>query len=501
MGLDPHDRDRRAELDLIIEMARRTSTVFFGFVRARDFVSGAIHALRFPWGNALTRVALIGVMSTIACGSARSRDGDPGKGSWARAIGASGSASGLAVAIDRGGDIVVAGSFSGRLAITPTPLVSAGGLDGFVARLARDGTPRWAVRFGGEGADRANAVGIDDSGAIVVAGELGGPAQIGAHSATGAGTSNAFAAALSAAGAFGWVTTFPGGDYAVPTSIAVSGAGESVIGGYFAGSITAGDHVVHSAGSLDLFVVRLDSGGAVRWIRRAGGLGADVARAVAFGPSGQVAVAGSVSDEVELGGIALPSGDTDALVALLDAAGQPSWARRYGDTGPDVAHAIAFTGGGLAAAGSFATRIMFGPGTELSGRGGGDGFVLQLSLAGDPVWTFQLAGSGRDVARAIGADGGDIVVAGTFERRLDLRNHALASRGDADIWVARVSSSGQLAWTRQLGGKAQDAVGGIAIGPDHGIAVTGSFRGTATFGTNNLAAAQTTAGFVTRLAP
>jgi len=45
------------------------------------------------------------------------------------------------------GGVYLAGAFRNELALGAADLVSAGRLDGFLARLGADGTPTWALRF------------------------------------------------------------------------------------------------------------------------------------------------------------------------------------------------------------------------------------------------------------------------------------------------------------------------------------------------------------------
>ena len=65
------------------------------------------------------------------------------------------------------GDIVVGGTFSGTLRIGAHVVSSAGRSDGFVARLAADGQPRWLDRIGGEFADGVTAVAVNAQGVAI----------------------------------------------------------------------------------------------------------------------------------------------------------------------------------------------------------------------------------------------------------------------------------------------------------------------------------------------
>jgi hypothetical protein len=98
--------------------------------------------------------------------------------------------------IDARGDVVVAGSFAGALAFGAIPLVSAGGVDVFVAKLDQAGGHVWSRRYGDGGAQLANEVAITPFGSIVVVGDFASTINFGQGSFTAGGGSDVFVAAL-----------------------------------------------------------------------------------------------------------------------------------------------------------------------------------------------------------------------------------------------------------------------------------------------------------------
>jgi len=82
---------------------------------------------------------------------------------------------------------------------------------------------------------------------------------------------------------------------------------------------------------------------------------------------------------------------------------------------------------------------------------------------------------------------GSFVATATFSGSLVLgaaepNETLLVSGGLGDIVVARYNADGTLAWARRAGGTDLDAGAGVASFADGSAVVTGSFRGTATFG-------------------
>jgi hypothetical protein len=106
---------------------------------------------------------------------------DPGgEAIWARTVASSGRLRVTTVAAAADGDVVVAGSFQGDLAIGDPPLVAAGREDAYLIRFAADGTTRWVRTFATAGSDEISDVAVSPDGAEVTAiGEAGAGLDLG----------------------------------------------------------------------------------------------------------------------------------------------------------------------------------------------------------------------------------------------------------------------------------------------------------------------------------
>ncbi len=250
---------------------------------------------------------------------------------------------GRGVAVDASGDAWWTGSFAGTATFgagaSAVTLTSRGSSDGFVARIARDGTLRWAVAIGGADSDDARDV-----------------------------------------------TFFPHASPGTP-------AAQVYVAGTFRGVAFFGTTVRQSRGLSDVYVASLDGAGQTLWAEQIGGAGNDYGRAVAFGfgavaPS-QIFVTGSFEETILVGQDVLTSaGFSDVLVAALDPqTGEQRNGLRGGgagfDIGNDVAAASAFDFDVLFAVayvtGTTSGDVTFsapdgGAPVALTGRGFDDGF-------------------------------------------------------------------------------------------------------------------------------
>lgn len=182
------------------------------------------------------------------------------------------------------------------------------------------------------------------------------------------------------------------------------------------------------------------------WRRSIGGWGPDEAAAVVQLPSGTIAVAGST------GSFNVPGGD--AYLLFLDDQGTLLSSRTWGTAGVDRATAIGATDAGFFIAGH----------TNGAGAGGYDGFVATFTADGQELWRRFIGSTSWDfLADAELAAEGYYLTGTTYA----------TPGGDADIWVVRMSTSGDTLWTRKTGSAGDDAGWGVRACASGGCAVAG----------------------------
>ncbi len=127
--------------------------------------------------------------------------------------------------------------------------------------------------------------------------------------------------------------------------------------------------------------------------------------------------------------------------------------------------------------------------------------TLQLHAQGVSFeWARNMGGGGVEYGNAITTDAaGNVYVVGYFTGTGDFNpgtgTQNMTSAGAEDVFVTKLSPSGQLIWARQFGGTESDQGFGVAVDAMGNVYSTGYFRGTADFdpgsGTSNLTAFST----------
>jgi hypothetical protein len=180
---------------------------------------------------------------------------------------------------------------------------------------------------------------------------------------------------------------------------------------------------------------------------------------VAVDPSGNVYLSGYFSGTMTMGSQTLTSAGTpDAFVAKFDPAGNALWARNIGGPGSgSYGLIITADSSGAYLAGHFTNTAYFNNDTShpiLTSAGDADGFVLKLDTTGNLVYATRAGGSGTDYAVGVAVNGtGQAFVTGYFMGTASFGGWgSLTSVGSKDNFIAQLDASGNFTWVRQMGG-------------------------------------------------
>ncbi len=178
---------------------------------------------------------------------------------WAKLFGDSQDQAGQAIAVDSAGDVYVTGYVNGSIDFGGGALTSAGGADAFAVKLSgSNGNYVWAKLFGDSQDQAGQGIAVDSSGHVHVTGYVNGSVDFGGGTLTSAGGADAFAVKLSGSdGSYVWAKLFGDSQDQAGQGIAVAGSGDVYVTGYVNGSVDFGGGVLTSAGSADVFTVKL----------------------------------------------------------------------------------------------------------------------------------------------------------------------------------------------------------------------------------------------------
>jgi hypothetical protein len=177
---------------------------------------------------------------------------------WNTFMGSSSYDIGSDIAVDGCGNVYVAG----HSPAWGTPLnANAGGFDAFVAKLFCNGSLHWHTFMGSSSREYGFAIAVDGSGNVYVTGFSG--ATWGTPENAHAGGEDAFAAMLDSSGSLQWNTFMGSSSDDYGNAIAVDGSGNVYVAGQ--SNATWGTPENAFAGDPNGFAARLDSSGSLQW--------------------------------------------------------------------------------------------------------------------------------------------------------------------------------------------------------------------------------------------
>ncbi|MHB8954831.1 MAG: putative Ig domain-containing protein [Pirellulaceae bacterium] len=348
---------------------------------------------------------------------------------WAMTAGSGGYEYAGDVKLDTYGNVYVAGVFNGTVDFDTGPaevnLTSAGGSDAFIAKYSPARELMWAKSLGGAGEDWAHGEFVDSEGSVYIAGH------------------------------FQQTADFDPGP----------------------GSVT-----LTATGSIDAFLLKLDSSGTLVWARSAGGTGIDLTTDVTVDSNGDVYAVGYFQATVDFDpGTPVQNvtnlGTMSAFVWSLDQAGELRWIQRISG---GMEHELAGFGNDFNITADKANNVIisgyFRDGvdfetdagtTHLTSAGARDVVVAKFNSSEVFIWADRIGGADDDLNGQVTTDSvGNVYLAGFFAGQVDVDpgpdTYWLTSEGFSDAFIVKLDEAGNFVWARRSGGAGGEEAQGIA---------------------------------------
>ncbi len=327
---------------------------------------------------------------------------------------------------------------------------------------------------------------------------------------TSLGGYDIFITKYDANGDYVWAKSMGGTRYNFGYGIAVDASGNVYTTGWYDGTVdfdpgagTFNLSANNGSGYYDVFISKLDANGDFVWAKSMGGSGSDEGMGIQLDASGNIYIAGSYAYTVDFdpnAGVSnLVSPDFDAIfIAKYDNNGNLFWAKSIDGTHNQEAYNLALDAAGNVYTtgrlyGTPAHNVDFDPGVGVFNLAPDQNafFVSKLDTDGNFVWAKLIEGDyGHDIAFDATSN---VYVTGKFVGTTDFDPNAgvfnlTSAAGPGDIFVLKLTSSGDLVWAKQMGGTGfttfsgnENRGNGITIDPSGNVLTTGVFAGTGDF--------------------
>ena len=263
-------------------------------------------------------------------------------------------------------------------------------------------------------------------------------------------------------------------------------------GGYIVSGFTQsndGDINDKQDESFDYWLLKFNAENELQWQKTYGGSADERSNSIIQTQDGGYAVLGfSFSSD---GDITNNAGLQDYWLAKLDANGTISWQKSFGYPGADSGVSVIQTNDqGYLVTGVLDVTASGGEGNTARNsnrHAGGDYWALKLNSSGDIEWSKYFGGNFTDTPENViqTEDNGFIIVGGSDSIDTDVSNNI----GTYDFWVIRISATGNLVWEKSFGGDQIDEARAIVKSSDGNYMIAGDTRSSNNDVSNNIGAA------------
>ena len=268
--------------------------------------------------------------------------------------------------------------------------------------------------------------------------------------------------------------------------VSTSDGGYAVLG--FTQSID-GDITDKLNESFDFWVLKFNAENEIQWNKTYGGTEDDKGQDIIQTLDGGYAILGSsFSNNEDVSG---NHGQNDYWLAKLDVSGNISWQKSFGYQGADYGISVIQTSdSGYLVTGVLDVTSSDGAGntSRFSNRhAGGDYWALKLDASGTIEWSKYYGGLFTDTPESIVQtdDNGYIIVGGSDSMDTDISNNI----GSYDFWVVKISATGAIVWEKSFGGDEIDEAWSIVKSGDGNYLIAGDTRSNDVDVSHNIGAA------------
>ncbi|MCH7658637.1 MAG: SBBP repeat-containing protein, partial [Bacteroidetes bacterium] len=273
-----------------------------------------------------------------------------------------------------------------------------------------------------------------------------------------------------------WAKTFTGTGWNRVTAITSDTSNNIILAGAFDKSCDIGQSHYNSRNFHDQVLVKYDSTGTVLWTKHFSSNLYTETGAILTKENGDIILAGTFRDSLLVDGSLIQSSKVSALfIASLAPAGNIKWLKILAAAPGIHANSICKDGAGnIYLSGSFREQTGF-PTGQLTSKGQSDIFLAKVSPAGNMLWVKQIGGKGNDQPQRVLWYNQNIFLAGNYNRDIEVPV-SLTSSEYGKSFIIKFSETGQLISTKTLAGNNKNLITGMTIDREGNIYTAGKFN-------------------------
>lgn len=338
-----------------------------------------------------------------------------------------------------------------------------------ISIYSEEKTITWQKMYGGSDEDCAYSIQITDDGGYIIAGYSSSKNIKGVKNH---GKRDCYIIKLDSNGNITWQKMYGGSGDDWASSIQQTNDGGYIVTGTSSSEDIPG---LKNKGSSDIYIIKLDYKGNIKWHKMYGGNGEDEALSAQQTSDGGYIIAGYTNSNNIIGMKYKDEYYEYFYVLKLDSKGDIQWQKLFGGSqmeGEKEFFESAFSiqqtndGGYIVTGPSGANDI-----SGVKNNGNCDYFILKLDSDGNIILQKMYGGSGYDKAYCVQqTNNGGYIVAG-FSDSTDIPG--IKNNGYMDIYIIKIDLKGNIEWQKMYGGSGYDKAFSIQQTEDGGYIIAG----------------------------
>jgi formylglycine-generating enzyme required for sulfatase activity len=270
-----------------------------------------------------------------------------------------------------------------------------------------------------------------------------------------------------------WQNTIGGSmDEEIPNSIILTSDGGYIFAGETKSGIS-GDKTENSLGGKDIWVIKLNSAGAIVWQNTIGGDGDDSFREIIQTTDGGYMIGAYSNSGISGDKTEDNIGADDYWVIKLNSSGNIQWQNTIGGTDSDLLISIKQTPDQGYIIGGYSNSNMSSDKSENRLGIDSDFWIIKINSTGDIIWDNTIGGNQEDqLALIIPTLDGGYIACGNSKSGISA-DKTEGNLGNRDYWIVKLTSSGFVSWQNTIGGSAEDRAFNILQSNDGTYLVVG----------------------------
>ncbi|WP_298395919.1 T9SS type A sorting domain-containing protein [Flavobacterium sp.] len=278
------------------------------------------------------------------------------------------------------------------------------------------------------------------------------------------GTFDFWIVKLNAVGTIVWQNTIKANGINSNTLIKETTDGGFIVIGASSSNI-AGDKTINTNGVDDIWLLKLNNTGTILWQKSIGGSNADQPMSLNILSNNNILIGAISASSISGDKSEINYGIYDYWVLELDELGNIIWQKTLGGSSNETLTSFNKTSDNGYIIGGYSSSSISGNKTE-NCYGQNDFWIVKLDLDKNIEWQKTIGGTEEDQCSiAYGTNDNGFLLGGNSYSSIS-GNKTEVSKGDADFWVIKLNSLGEIIWQKAIGGTLRDGIASIAITTD-----------------------------------